>query len=76
MVKHLCTENTAKFDCSVQVIKLEEGMPGKLKVIAKATEGSQIIEGEYNTVSMLGVFGCLSLFNFLKKDFDQLYRKR
>ncbi|XP_063147749.1 thioredoxin reductase 3 isoform X2 [Candoia aspera] len=34
----------------VEVIKLEDGMPGKLKVTAKSTEGSQIIEGEYNTV--------------------------
>ncbi|KAL7986130.1 hypothetical protein Chor_011296 [Crotalus horridus] len=35
---------------SMQVIKLEDGIPGKLKVIAKSTEGSQVIEGEYNTV--------------------------
>ncbi|KAG8128101.1 putative Thioredoxin reductase 3-like protein [Naja naja] len=33
-----------------KIIKLEDGMPGKLKVIAKSTEGSQLIEGEYNTV--------------------------
>ncbi|KAH0630175.1 hypothetical protein JD844_012882, partial [Phrynosoma platyrhinos] len=32
------------------VIKLEDGMPGKLKVIAQSTNGSEIIEGEYNTV--------------------------
>ncbi|KAG8430274.1 hypothetical protein GDO86_018097 [Hymenochirus boettgeri] len=29
---------------------LEAGTPGRLKVIAKSTEGDQIIEGEYNTV--------------------------
>uniref|UniRef100_T1E4I6 Thioredoxin reductase 3-like protein n=1 Tax=Crotalus horridus TaxID=35024 RepID=T1E4I6_CROHD len=34
----------------IEVIKLEDGIPGKLKVIAKSTEGSQVIEGEYNTV--------------------------
>ncbi|XP_048343941.1 thioredoxin reductase 3 [Sphaerodactylus townsendi] len=34
----------------VEIIKLEEGLPGRLKVIAKSTEGSQMFEGEYNTV--------------------------
>lgn len=31
-------------------------MPGKLKVIAKSTEGSQMIEGEYNTVRHFCIF--------------------
>uniref|UniRef100_A0A7M4FLX2 thioredoxin-disulfide reductase (NADPH) n=1 Tax=Crocodylus porosus TaxID=8502 RepID=A0A7M4FLX2_CROPO len=30
--------------------RLEEGMPGRLKVVARSTEGSDIFEGEYNTV--------------------------
>ncbi|XP_015284849.1 PREDICTED: thioredoxin reductase 3 isoform X2 [Gekko japonicus] len=34
----------------VEVTKLEDGMPGRLKVIAKSTDGSQMFEGEYNTV--------------------------
>uniref|UniRef100_A0A8D0GG26 Thioredoxin reductase 3 n=1 Tax=Sphenodon punctatus TaxID=8508 RepID=A0A8D0GG26_SPHPU len=42
----------------IEIIRLEEGMPGRLKVRAKSTEGSgtksargsEIIEGEYNTV--------------------------
>uniref|UniRef100_A0A663LQW7 thioredoxin-disulfide reductase (NADPH) n=1 Tax=Athene cunicularia TaxID=194338 RepID=A0A663LQW7_ATHCN len=34
----------------IQVEQLEEGMPGRLKVTAKSTEGSEIIEEEYNTV--------------------------
>nr|XP_025948874.1 thioredoxin reductase 3 isoform X2 [Dromaius novaehollandiae] len=33
-----------------QVEKLEEGMPGRLKVTAKSTEGPEVFEGEYNTV--------------------------
>ncbi|NXV34798.1 TRXR3 reductase, partial [Rissa tridactyla] len=33
-----------------QVEQLEEGMPGRLKVIAKSTEGEEIFEEEYNTV--------------------------
>ncbi|XP_019370889.1 PREDICTED: thioredoxin reductase 1, cytoplasmic isoform X2 [Gavialis gangeticus] len=33
-----------------KVEQIEEGTPGKLKVIAKSTTGSQTIEGEYNTV--------------------------
>ncbi|XP_025908290.1 thioredoxin reductase 3 isoform X2 [Nothoprocta perdicaria] len=33
-----------------KVERLEEGMPGRLKVTAKSTEGSDILEGEYNTV--------------------------
>lgn len=40
----------------MQIIKLEDGMPGKLKVIAKSTEGSQVIEGEYNTVRTFAFF--------------------
>ncbi|KAM6325413.1 thioredoxin reductase 3 [Podargus strigoides] len=34
----------------VQVEQLEEGMPGRLKVTAKSTEGQEICEEEYNTV--------------------------
>ncbi|XP_019345250.1 thioredoxin reductase 1, cytoplasmic isoform X3 [Alligator mississippiensis] len=34
----------------IKVEQIEEGTPGKLKVIAKSTTGSQTIEGEYNTV--------------------------
>ncbi|XP_010180081.1 PREDICTED: thioredoxin reductase 3-like, partial [Mesitornis unicolor] len=34
----------------VQVERLEEGMPGRLKVTAKSTEGPEIFEEEYNTV--------------------------
>ncbi|KAJ7316917.1 hypothetical protein JRQ81_003079 [Phrynocephalus forsythii] len=34
----------------IEVVKLEDGMPGRLKVIAKATGGTEMIEGEYNTV--------------------------
>ncbi|XP_060095658.1 thioredoxin reductase 3 [Heteronotia binoei] len=34
----------------VEVMKLEDNMPGRLKVIAKSTDGSQTFEGEYNTV--------------------------
>eukprot|EP00079_Xenopus_tropicalis_P004215 NP_001072534.1 thioredoxin reductase 3 [Xenopus tropicalis] len=34
----------------ISVELLEEGTPGRLKVTAKATEGDQIIEDEYNTV--------------------------
>ncbi|XP_078241370.1 thioredoxin reductase 3 isoform X2 [Pogona vitticeps] len=34
----------------IEVVKLEDGMPGRLRVIAKATGGSEMIEGEYNTV--------------------------
>ncbi|XP_076202511.1 thioredoxin reductase 3 [Aptenodytes patagonicus] len=34
----------------VQVEQLEEGMPGRLKVTAKSTEGPEIFEEEYNTV--------------------------
>ncbi|KFQ33090.1 Thioredoxin reductase 3, partial [Mesitornis unicolor] len=33
-----------------QVERLEEGMPGRLKVTAKSTEGPEIFEEEYNTV--------------------------
>lgn len=29
-------------------------MPGRLKVTAKSTEGSETLEEEYNTVSMSG----------------------
>ncbi|XP_062356899.1 thioredoxin reductase 3 isoform X2 [Cinclus cinclus] len=34
----------------VQVEQLEQGMPGRLKVTAKSTEGQEILEEEYNTV--------------------------
>ncbi|KAM9101567.1 thioredoxin reductase 3 isoform X2 [Sarcophilus harrisii] len=34
----------------VKIQQLEEGTPGKLKVEAKSTEGSETIEEEYNTV--------------------------
>uniref|UniRef100_A0A8C3IET6 Thioredoxin reductase 1, cytoplasmic n=1 Tax=Chrysemys picta bellii TaxID=8478 RepID=A0A8C3IET6_CHRPI len=33
-----------------KVERIEEGTPGKLKVIAQSTDGREIIEGEYNTV--------------------------
>lgn len=35
-----------------QIEQLEAGSPGKLKVTAKSTETDEIIEGEYNTVSV------------------------
>lgn len=38
----------------IQVEQLEEGMPGRLKVTAKSTEGPEIFEEEYNTVSISG----------------------
>ncbi|XP_068058056.1 thioredoxin reductase 3 [Anomalospiza imberbis] len=34
----------------VQVEQLEQGMPGRLKVTAKSTEGPEILQEEYNTV--------------------------
>ncbi|KAF1501836.1 Thioredoxin reductase 3, partial [Eudyptula minor novaehollandiae] len=34
----------------IQVEQLEEGMPGRLKVTAKSTEGPEMFEEEYNTV--------------------------
>ncbi|XP_033271966.1 thioredoxin reductase 3 isoform X2 [Orcinus orca] len=34
----------------VEVQQLEKGSPGKLKVVAKSTEGTEMIEGLYNTV--------------------------
>nr|XP_019802873.2 thioredoxin reductase 3 isoform X4 [Tursiops truncatus] len=34
----------------VEVQQLERGSPGKLKVVAKSTEGTEMIEGLYNTV--------------------------
>ncbi|KAK4830442.1 hypothetical protein QYF61_011150 [Mycteria americana] len=34
----------------IKVEQIEEGTPGRLKVIAKSTKENQIIEGEYNTV--------------------------
>ncbi|NXF43151.1 TRXR3 reductase, partial [Oceanites oceanicus] len=34
----------------IQVEQLEEGMPGRLKVTAKSTEGPEIFEEQYNTV--------------------------
>uniref|UniRef100_A0A8C3RPS8 Thioredoxin reductase 1, cytoplasmic n=1 Tax=Chelydra serpentina TaxID=8475 RepID=A0A8C3RPS8_CHESE len=33
-----------------KIEQIEEGTPGKLKVIAQSTDGREIIEGEYNTV--------------------------
>lgn len=30
---------------------MEKGSPGKLKVVAKSTEGPETVEGVYNTVS-------------------------
>ena len=35
-----------------QVQQLERGLPGRLKVVAKSTEGTETIEGIYNTVSV------------------------
>ncbi|RMB98890.1 hypothetical protein DUI87_24434 [Hirundo rustica rustica] len=37
-------------DVTVMVEQLEQGMPGRLKVTAKSTEGPEILEEEYNTV--------------------------
>ncbi|XP_023581328.1 thioredoxin reductase 3 isoform X1 [Trichechus manatus latirostris] len=34
----------------VMIQQLEKGSPGKLKVVAKSTEGTETIEGVYNTV--------------------------
>ncbi|KAM9074346.1 thioredoxin reductase 3 isoform 1-T1 [Megaptera novaeangliae] len=34
----------------VEVQQLEKGSPGKLKVVAQSTEGTEMIEGLYNTV--------------------------
>ncbi|XP_074054545.1 thioredoxin reductase 3 isoform X2 [Macrotis lagotis] len=34
----------------VQIQQLEEGTPGRLKVVARSTEGSETMEEEYNTV--------------------------
>nr|XP_006120269.2 thioredoxin reductase 3 [Pelodiscus sinensis] len=34
----------------IQIERLEEGMPGRLKVVAQSTEGTEIVEGEYNTI--------------------------
>uniref|UniRef100_A0A8C6BSC0 Thioredoxin reductase 3 n=1 Tax=Monodon monoceros TaxID=40151 RepID=A0A8C6BSC0_MONMO len=34
----------------IKVQQLEKGSPGKLKVVAKSTEGTEMIEGLYNTV--------------------------
>lgn len=36
----------------IQVEKLEDGMPGRLKVTAQFTEGPETFVGEYNTVSI------------------------
>ncbi|XP_038612159.1 thioredoxin reductase 1, cytoplasmic isoform X2 [Tachyglossus aculeatus] len=33
-----------------KIEQIEEGMPGKLKVVAQSTDGQETIEGEYNTV--------------------------
>uniref|UniRef100_A0A8C9H1L3 Thioredoxin reductase 3 n=1 Tax=Piliocolobus tephrosceles TaxID=591936 RepID=A0A8C9H1L3_9PRIM len=35
----------------IPIQQLEKGSPGKLKVLAKSTEGTETIEGVYNTVS-------------------------
>lgn len=35
-----------------QIEELEAGTPGRLKVTAKSTESDDLIEGEYNTVSI------------------------
>lgn len=35
-----------------QVQQLEKGLPGRLKVVAKSTEGTETMEGVYNTVSV------------------------
>ena len=37
----------------VQVERLEEGQPGKLKVTYKSVESGDILDGEYNTVWLL-----------------------
>ncbi|XP_052030265.1 thioredoxin reductase 3 [Apodemus sylvaticus] len=34
----------------ISVQQLEKGLPGKLKVLAKSTEGPEVVEGIYNTV--------------------------
>nr|XP_042092409.1 thioredoxin reductase 3 isoform X3 [Ovis aries] len=34
----------------VEVQQLEKGLPGRLKVVAKSTEGTETMEGVYNTV--------------------------
>uniref|UniRef100_D3Z0H7 Thioredoxin reductase 3 n=1 Tax=Mus musculus TaxID=10090 RepID=D3Z0H7_MOUSE len=34
----------------IKVQQLEKGLPGKLKVVAKSTEGPETVEGIYNTV--------------------------
>ncbi|MGH0165554.1 UNVERIFIED_CONTAM: hypothetical protein FKN15_011170 [Acipenser sinensis] len=41
-----------------KIEQLEEGTPGKLKVIAKSTESGEMIEGEYNTVSICFLLLC------------------
>uniref|UniRef100_A0A8C0D0Z0 thioredoxin-disulfide reductase (NADPH) n=1 Tax=Balaenoptera musculus TaxID=9771 RepID=A0A8C0D0Z0_BALMU len=41
----------------VEVQQLEKGSPGKLKVVAQSTEGTEMIEGLYNTVSFCRVSG-------------------
>lgn len=40
----------------LQIEQLEAGTPGRLKVTAKSTESDEIIEGEYNTVSIMSVW--------------------
>ena len=37
---------------------MEKGSPGVLKVVAKSTEGPEIVEGTYNTVSVCGECSC------------------
>uniref|UniRef100_A0A8C0CWN0 Thioredoxin reductase 3 n=1 Tax=Balaenoptera musculus TaxID=9771 RepID=A0A8C0CWN0_BALMU len=41
----------------IKVQQLEKGSPGKLKVVAQSTEGTEMIEGLYNTVSFCRVSG-------------------
>lgn len=60
--------------CVSQVEQLEAGSPGRLKVTAKSTETGEIIEGEYNTVSVnpaayfifflfMKMYNCLPIFS-------------
>ena len=40
-----------------QVQQLERGLPGRLKVVAKSTDGTETMEGIYNTVSICQASG-------------------
>lgn len=53
-----------------QIEQLEAGSPGRLKVTAKSTETDEIIEGEYNTVS---VIPSSFLYNFAVYETVQLF---